>query len=171
MKVAYFSPLPPKKTGVATYSAHLVEALAPLVDLSLFDTGQADAPRADVPVVDIRRHPEVLGQLDRFDVCLYHLGNNPWFHLDIYKTLLRHPGVVVLHDTILYFLVAGLGRGGLAKELCMHRGPDGLRDLRQIVADSPDQDLLRYPFPERHPLLTRTLAHAHAVVVHSHAAR
>lgn len=171
MKIAYFSPFPPKKTGVATYSQHLVKALAPLVDLHLFDSGAGGSPSPDLPMVDFAVHPEALARLDRFDLCLYHLGNNPWFHLEIYKVFLRHPGVVVLHDTVLYFLVAGLGLGGLAKELCINDGPGRLHDLPKILADSPSRDPLRYRFPERYPLLARTLAQARAVIVHSQAAR
>jgi glycosyltransferase involved in cell wall biosynthesis len=155
MKIGYFSPLPPKKTGIAAYSAHLLAALR---------------EQADIHVMDPTLCPDALPSLGDCDVALYHLGNNPWYHLDIYGVLLREPGIVVLHDTVLYYLVAGLGPGGLAKEFCLNYGLERLREFDQLVADCPDGDLLRYPHPERYPFLRRALAQARAVIVHSHAA-
>ena len=80
MRVAFFSPLPPARSGIADYSEALVESLRPLVDLEIFsDSGRAfDAAR--------------------FDVALYHVGNNA-FHDFVYETALRHPGVVVMHES------------------------------------------------------------------------
>ena len=41
----------------------------------------------------------------RFDIPLYHMGNNPC-HDFVYETALRHPGVVVMHEANLHHLVA-----------------------------------------------------------------
>lgn len=167
MKIAYFSPLPPKKTGIATYSAHVIAALRGKAELELFE-GARHAPTFEgLPVHDVVAHPDVLATLGRFDACVYHLGNNPHYHLDIYSALLRTPGVVVIHDTVLYYLVAGQGRGGLLKELCLQHGTAGLAMLGEIIADSVDGDILRYRHPERHPLIARTLRQATGVIVHS----
>ena len=94
MKVAYYSPLPPTRSGIADYSALLLPALENRVDV--------------VPIGRRRR----LGPRD-VDVRLYHVGNNPDAHGWIVDTLRRKPGVVVLHDFVLHHLVAGLtvGRG------------------------------------------------------------
>ena len=35
MRVAYFSPLPPARSGIADYSEALIESLKPLVDLEV----------------------------------------------------------------------------------------------------------------------------------------
>jgi glycosyltransferase involved in cell wall biosynthesis len=155
MRIAYFSPLPPQKTGIATYSAHLLTALREMADIEVLDaTVAADA----------------LVSPDGHDARLYHLGNNPWFHLDIYRTLVRHPGVVVLHDTVLYYLIAGLGVGGLVKEFCLNLGPDRLGELEALLAACPQRDILQYPHPERYPLLRRVLEQARAIIVHSRTA-
>ena len=94
MKVAYYSPLPPNRSGITDYSALLLPALERRVEV--------------VPVGRRRR----LGPRD-VDVRLYHVGNNPDAHSWIMDTLRRKPGVVVLHDFVLHHLVAGLtvGRG------------------------------------------------------------
>ena len=93
MRVAYYSPLPPERSGIADYSALLVPALARKVDLRI-------ARR--------RRRP---GR--GVDISLYHVGNNPEAHGWIVEALCEQPGLVVLHDFVLHHLVSGLtlGRG------------------------------------------------------------
>ena len=88
VRVAYYSPLPPERSGIADYSALLLPALR---------------RRMDVEVAR-RRRPA----LRRTDVALYHVGNNPQAHGWIVDALRRRPGVVVLHDLVLHHLVAGL---------------------------------------------------------------
>jgi glycosyltransferase involved in cell wall biosynthesis len=88
MKVAYFSPLPPERSGIADYSALLLPALRERIDV--------------VPVVRGRRPPRDA------DVAVYHVGNNPEIHGWIVDALRARPGVVVLHDFVLHHLVAGL---------------------------------------------------------------
>lgn len=171
MRIAYFSPLPPKKTGIANYSRHLAAALHEVAEVHLFDANiPPGAGPATPAAVDFVTYPDALLGLGEDDVCLYHLGNNPWYHLDIYKVLLRKPGVVVLHDTVLYFLIAGLGVGGMIKEFGLNYGIARLPELGELLETCPDGDVLRYPHPERFPFLFRALAHARAIVVHSQAA-
>src|SRR5450759_5136648 len=83
MRVAFVSPLPPSKTGVADYSAALLEPLRGLADVEVF----ADAERTFDPA--------------RYDVALYQIGNNP-YHAFAYETAVRHPGVVVMHEANLH---------------------------------------------------------------------
>jgi glycosyltransferase involved in cell wall biosynthesis len=92
VKVAYFSPMPPERSGVADYSALLAPALGRKVDLTVVRRGARRAPRGT-------------------DVALYHLGNNPVAHAWIVDALRRRPGVVVLHDFVLHHLVAGMTIG------------------------------------------------------------
>ena len=167
-RAAFFSPFPPQQTGVATYAAHLVEALARRCELSLFAPVDV-APVSGRPVTNFVTHPDCVTKLDAREVLIYNLGNNPDFHLDIYRTLLRRPGIVVLHDTVLYFMVAGGGRGALYKELAVNGSEDPASDLRRIVARSISHDVLRYPEPEKFPLLARTLEAATSLSVHSQA--
>jgi glycosyltransferase involved in cell wall biosynthesis len=86
VKVAYYSPLPPDRTGIADYSALLLPALRERLDVVVPKRGK----RADA------------------DVSVYHVGNNPEFHGWIVDALRKEPGVVVLHEFVLHHLVAGL---------------------------------------------------------------
>jgi glycosyltransferase involved in cell wall biosynthesis len=92
VKVAYFSPMPPERSGIADYSALLLPELGRRIDVEVVRRGRKRAPRGT-------------------DVCLYHVGNNPEAHGWIVEALRRRPGVVVLHDFVLHHLVAGLTIG------------------------------------------------------------
>jgi glycosyltransferase involved in cell wall biosynthesis len=91
MKVAYFSPLPPERTGISEYSELLLPALRRRIEVEVVQRGRTSPADADV--------------------CLYHVGNNPDAHGWIVEALRRRPGVVVLHDFVLHHLVAGLTLG------------------------------------------------------------
>ena len=89
MKVAYYSPLPPERSGIADYSALLLPALRERVEVAVQEHRRTKPPRGT-------------------DVAVYHVGNNPDVHGWIVDALRRRPGVVVLHDFVLHHLVAGL---------------------------------------------------------------
>lgn len=80
MKIGFFSPLPPARSGVADYSATLLSALRKIAEV------ETDAAGADI--------------------CLYHLGNNS-LHRAVYQRALERPGVVVIHDAVLHHFFLG----------------------------------------------------------------
>ena len=172
MRIAFFSPLPPKRTGIATYSQYLGAALSEVAEVHLFDTDVTNTMiSSKVPVKDFARNPQFLTKLDDYDGCIYQFGNNPWYHLEIYKVFLRKPGIVVLHDTVLYFLIAGLNIGGLIKEFCLNYGVKRLNEVWELLESCPNGDILRYKHPERYPFLKRVFDHATAIIVHSKTAK
>jgi glycosyltransferase involved in cell wall biosynthesis len=151
VKVAYYSPLPPERSGIADYSALLLPALGRLVEIEVVRRGRTRPVTADV--------------------ALFHVGNDPEAHGWIVDALRRRPGVVVLHDFVLHHLVAGLtigrkdGHGYLA---AMERdaGLPG-RLLAHGVLDG------RVPppwetSPAEFPLVGEVLANATGLIVHSH---
>ena len=89
LNVAFFSPMPPSKSGIADYSSALVAEMR---------------KRAHVTVFESASKPFDPSQ---FDIALYHLGNNP-HHDFVYEIALRHPGVVVMHEANLHHLIAEL---------------------------------------------------------------
>src|SRR5688572_26485059 len=104
MRLAYYSPLPPMRSGIADYSAELLPPLAAHCEIGLIvDEGfQPDPELAGrFPVHGHRALPTLLAQ-GRFDAVLYQLGNNRDYHAAMYHTLLAHPGVVVLHEFVLH---------------------------------------------------------------------
>lgn len=99
MRIAYFSPLPPQKTGIADYSAALLPSLAEFVELDVY-TDDALIPQLPAhPSISIRPISAFQGPLDKsHHMCVYQMGANVHFHDNIFKKLRRYPGIVVLHD-------------------------------------------------------------------------
>jgi glycosyltransferase involved in cell wall biosynthesis len=155
VKVAYFSPMPPERTGVADYSALLLPALQRTLDVEVARRGRKRAPRGA-------------------DVALYHVGNNPDSHAWIVDALRRSPGVVVLHDFVLHHLVAGMTVGrrdghGYLDAMEREHGVVG-RLLGHGVLDKRIPPLWESR-PEEFPLAGFVLEHATGLIVHSHTVR
>lgn len=167
MKLAFFSPFPPKQTGVAAYSRALVDALRRSAAVTAFDHTNPKLTATDPDAVDFAATPERTVQLDEYDARIFSLGNNPHYHMEIFRILQRTHGVVLLHDTVLYYLFAGLPPGLFYRHFCECYGGTRADEILQIRADSVDGDLLRYRHPERYTFLAASLAHAETVIVHS----
>jgi glycosyltransferase involved in cell wall biosynthesis len=151
VKVAYVSPLPPERSGIADYSALLLPALERVVDIDVVRRGARRLPRGT-------------------DVALYHIGNNPDAHGWIADLVRRERGLVVLHDFVLHHLVAGitLGRGdrvGYLDAMQREAGAVG-RMLAHGVIDGLIPPLWEVR-PQDFPLAGTILDHARGLVVHS----
>jgi glycosyltransferase involved in cell wall biosynthesis len=151
VRVAYYSPQPPERSGIADYSALLLPALAERIDVKVVRRG-ARRPRK------------------RADVSLYHVGNDPAAHGWIVEALRRRPGVVVLHDFVLHHLVAGmtLGHGdggGYLDAMQREAGPVG-----RMLAHGVIDELLPPLWEDRavdYPLTGEVLTPATGLIVHS----
>jgi glycosyltransferase involved in cell wall biosynthesis len=156
MKVAYYSPMPPSRSGIADYSALLLPELS---------------KRVDVVVAKQGRFPLLRGRVGSTDIALYHVGNDAEAHGWIVEALRRRPGVVVLHDFVLHHLVVGLtfARGDAAGYLAAMEREGGLvgRLLGYAVLDNKLPPLWDTR-PEDFPLTGEILAYATGLIVHSH---
>lgn len=167
MRVAMVSPFPPKITGIADYSCTLAGVLGGLMDLSLFDFG-ADSV---LPSGQKARGAGSVGALIKllapFDGVVYHVGNNPHYHRQIALAMSERPGLAVIHDSVLYYLAAGMGQGGLAKALAMESGLAGFRKAQEIRGASPGGNILHYPNASEHPCLAWLADGVTAAIVHN----
>jgi glycosyltransferase involved in cell wall biosynthesis len=93
MRIAYYSPLPPERSGIADYSALLLPALQEKLDVTVIRRGGR-----------VRFHRGS-------DIAVYHVGNDPQAHGWIVDAMRRQPGIVVIHDFVLHHLVAGMSVG------------------------------------------------------------
>jgi glycosyltransferase involved in cell wall biosynthesis len=156
MKVAYYSPMPPSRSGIADYSALLLPELS---------------KRVDVVVAKQGRFPLLRGRVGSTDIALYHIGNDADAHGWIVEALRRRPGIVVLHDFVLHHLVVGLtfARGDAAGYLAAMEREGGLvgRLLGYAVLDNKLPPLWDTR-PEEFPLTGEILAYATGLIVHSH---
>lgn len=175
MMIAYISPLIPKRTGIALYSHHLIQALQLALaetsdSLVVFDdeTVETNRYQSDYKAYEILPLIFEKKQREKYSQFIYQFGNNPSFHLPMLHLLQRQKGIVVLHDTVLYFLIAGQEAGGLWRALTRQSCTRDNRGLvNKILDDSPEKDVLRYPAPANYAFLEEVLVQATAVVVHS----
>lgn len=151
MKIAYLSPLPPERSGVADYSALLLPALREHVE---------------VEVVSRRSRARATGAA----VPLYHVGNDAEVHGWIVEELQRRPGVVVLHDVVLHHLVVGLtlargDRNGYLAAVERAGGAHARKLAEEALAGGGEPPWETRP--HELPLLEFVLDHATRVIVHS----
>lgn len=147
MRVALFSPLPPARSGIADYSEALIGELRDRVELDVFSQA---APDFDA---------------SQYGGVLYQVGNNG-FHDFVYETALRHPGVVVLHESNLHHLIADLtikrGDWDAYVRECEYQGGAAARAFAERVRKlevGPDYEGLA--------MTRRLLERSRGVVVHS----
>ena len=146
-KIAFFSPLPPARSGIADYSAALLEELCRLADVQVF----ASKPSVFDPAA--------------FDVILYQIGNNS-YHDFCYEMALEHPGVVVVHEANLHHLIADITikRGdwdAYMRVLGEEGGPQALENAQRVRALEIPPDY------EGVPMLRGLLARSKGAIVHS----
>src|SRR5438105_6264084 len=110
MKIAFFTPLNPVQSGISDYSEELLPALSGAtvdgreVDVDVFiDRGYRPSNREITRRFDVLTGRTFGRVASRYDSVIYQMGNSP-AHAYIYDALLRHPGVVVLHEFVLHHL-------------------------------------------------------------------
>jgi glycosyltransferase involved in cell wall biosynthesis len=169
--LAVWSPLPPLQSGIADYTAELLDALAPACDIEVFvDDGYLPAEELLGGPHRIQHH-RAFGRRcvqDPFDAVVYQVGGSLYHHY-LSEALRAQPGIVVLHDlmwsTVLY---AGYhaGRGdeeAFRRAFAELEGPRALEELDRL-------DRTDYPavsaFLARHPMLRWVLDASPAQIVH-----
>lgn len=145
-KLAYVSPLPPQKSGIAGYSAELLPELSRYYDIDVVtDQTQVSDPwiMANCQV----RSPEWFRQnASRYQRVIYHFGNNP-MHAFMFELLDEVAGVVVLHDFYLsdvqwYLQVHGIKPDIWTNELYQGHGYKAVADFHR---DGVLSTLSKYP--------------------------
>lgn len=136
LRIAHFSPLPPQRSGIATYCAELLPHLATHMQVDAYvEVVTPEQPQ--LLLVTVRPLSEFVGspQLrSSYDMCLYHMGNHPKYHEQIYATLLHFPGVTVLHETDLNaFHLNRAGFASYVREMGYACGRQGVRDAYRAV--------------------------------------
>ena len=99
-RIAVVAPFRPKKSGISSYIEWLISKLAKTYRIDLYhDSGY---------VPDLGLRPEGFSCFDyrlfdahskhrRYDTILYQMGNSV-YHGFLYEMMLKHPGIVTLHD-------------------------------------------------------------------------
>jgi len=166
MKIAYFSPVSPQKTGVADYSeCELLPHLSRYIDIDIF-TDVRVKPENEFLLehFDIYPYTEYDRMKGSYDIPLYHMGNNQ-FHEYIYRSLVKNPGITVFHDIYLHGFLWNISIG--------QNKPDYYREEFEYCygergAKVADLALQTGTYPEFvYPLIRRILDHSLGVICHS----
>lgn len=169
MRIAYFTPLPPSKSGIADYNSELLPHLGRGAEITVF-VEQPKEARANATSPDFRVaeaiHFDEIHTSQPFDLCIYHQGNNP-YHEYIYERAVRTPGLVVLHEHCLHHLIAWktLGRDdwdAYRDEMFFAYGRRGaqIAEMRERDIGSEFQQFLA-------PLNRRLAAQSLGLIVHN----
>lgn len=166
LRIAYFSPLPPARSGISDYSSELLPHLAQHAHITLFadDPAQVNVELHDqFPIFALADFPT---QRWQFDLPLYHLGNNVQYHDAMYQLFTRFPGVVVLHDLVMHGFhrhrAAWHGNPAIyTRELGYALGQAGINQAWQLrMGNSPSSQNV-------YPLVDRLLTLCLGIIVHS----
>ena len=175
MKLNWFSPLPPAPTDIAHFTIRVLPALRSHAQVTLWTNQKkwdADlGDNAEVRHYQIERLP--WAELNRGDMTIYNIGNNPSHHGAIWEVSLRHPGIVILHDFQLHDLFYGLYRvrwhdlAGYQTQMEFYYGAQGSSAATECyLSNGRNIDEMN----ARYPLTPLALENALGALVHTRAA-
>lgn len=162
-RLAYISPLPPERSGIADYSAELLPELSRYYDIEVIVAQtQVSDPwiTANYPI----RSTEWFAQhADRYQRVFYHFGNSI-FHQHMFGLLEKIPGVVCLHDFFMsgysrYMEMTGRAAFQWARDLYYSHGYKAVCERFH----SPADEVVMYEYPCNFSVLQS----ANGVIVHS----
>jgi len=166
MKVAFFTPVSPQKTGIADYSEQeILPYLSKFCDIDIFiDEDVKPSEKKLIKNFNIYPYSDFPSLEKNYDIPIYQMGNNP-LHRFVYDTLIQYPGIVVLHDIFLHGFLwnISLCQGDHKKYIDMFEycyGKKGVR-IAQIAVSTG-------VFPEfEYPLIKKIIDKSLGVVSHS----
>ena len=144
MRIAHVSPLPPQQTGIADYCARLLPHLAEVVEMDVL--GLPETAVSNFTIYPLAQLPE---RRLSYDLCLYHMGNHPAYHDEIYKLALRYPGVVVLHEVNLHGFFAAQSMAAYSREMGFAAGLTGVDQVRRVRLGGQQPPVNQYPLVDR----------------------
>lgn len=106
MKIGYFSPFNPEKSGISDFSEELVMSLKEHMDITIFANCKPNNQ-------EINEHFECYkvkdvndNLINQQDILVYHMGNHYGYHNDILETFLKYGGILEIHDLALHNFIA-----------------------------------------------------------------
>lgn len=165
LNVAYFSPLPPVRSGIADYSRELLPHLARSAQVTLFAEKPEEVDTSLQAAFSVRPISDYPSQRWSFDLALYQMGDS-MHHDAMYPMLLRYPGLTVLHDYGLHHFIATrtIQRGNYSsyvREMGYALGVEGVRWARDIRQGRREHPMFEVALNER--VLDSSLG----VIIHS----
>lgn len=160
-RLAFVSPMPPERTGIADYSAELLPALSEYYNIELVvlqDQVVHAWSNQNIGIHDVAWLKANVKDIDR---VVYQMGNSP-FHSHMLALLEEIPGTVVLHD----FFMSGLMAWSEQHAGVRHAWTKALYEAhgyKAVQARFQDAKQAKHDYPVNWHILQ----HAQEVIVHS----
>lgn len=107
-RLAFFTPLQPKRNGVSDYSEELLPFLGNLVEVDVVVGPYEPSNSKIMRQFRVIHAEEFLADPSRFGLPVYQISNHLHHHEYMIPCMRRVPGITVLHDCCLHYLVLGL---------------------------------------------------------------
>jgi len=165
-RMALLTPLPPERSGIATYSTELIPELSRFYEIDVIVAQQDVAAPQVSACAEVRSVDWFVDHQADYERIVYQVGNSE-FHAHMFELMRTIPGVVVLHD---FFL------SGIRAHMAAVAGSTALwlRDLYRshgyaalVDGTSADTSQLVYKYPCNFDVLTNNVG----TIVHSRYAK
>lgn len=167
--IAYFSPIPPNKSGIANYSSILLPFLSKYWDIDIFIDGYTTTEpylQSNFDIYYYKRF-EALNNSKNYDEIIYHVGNSD-NHSYMFDMIKKYPGIVVLHDVfisgIIQWMTARVGKlDEFIEEVIYSHGNHGKELVNMAKKNIIPWDSIVWDLP----MSRRVINQAKKVIVHS----
>ncbi|MFB3896566.1 MAG: methyltransferase domain-containing protein [bacterium] len=166
MRIAYFSPFHPIKSGISKYSEDLLPYLAKYAEIDLYIDDYQPSNQEITSAFKVYPYTRYYTQVENYDIALYHLGNNA-YHQYLYPFTITHPGIAILHDFVLFHLLAGITYinwdvENFTRDMQYNHGEAGRKAAARFFTGT-FTDLDKFMFPMNKEIIESSLG----VIVHS----
>ena len=165
----YASPFPPKKSGISDYSETMVYGLKKYFDVTLLTDDYRLSNEKLYEDFDVKVYGRDKIDFNRFDSILYNAGNCAAFHKYIYDCALKHPGFIILHDLVLYYLTLEYyrDRTDYYSKIREIAGPETFFELKLELRKGKELLHCGPDIAVKAPLNKELLLNSKGVIVHS----
>lgn len=165
LRLAYVSPLPPERTGIAGYSEDILPALSEHYDIDVIAFQEETTNEVLSGPFNLRTVDWFLEHQDEIDRVVYQVGNSP-FHSYMLDLMEEIPGTVVMHDFYLSGLLWWLENVGREDDAWTRALYDS-HGYAALIELGHDEEEAKKRYPSNFSVLER----AKGIVVHSEYSR
>ncbi len=159
MRIAWFSPY--NHDGVTRYSMHAINALRIKCEVDLFAEGEIAGIKTNI-FTNIQNLEEVLA---KYECIIYNLGSDAEKFSSIYYVMIKHEGIVILHDIRMFeFYRKLIGEAGIYNLITQYYSAQEAVELNRLITDAGSFHAIDM---ENYNLLKPLLKNATGVFVHS----
>lgn len=168
-KIAIVTPWPEQRTGIANYVSKLLPHLSKYFFVDIFVDNTIEMPEGflDNPYGKLFMINELDEHCSEYDELIFEMGNSAEYHSGVYEAMLKHEGIVEIHDFVLhpffyhaYFLKK---RASIYREaLTRAYGQEGLMHYHEV------KNKICFPDNEKFPMCESVSLLSKATIFHNH---